>query len=330
MPFCPDSVLFSGGYVSIDPRRVHKNEMSYEPIFERLDIRTTPFALCELQGKCDLGLARRSSATLHYILAGRGEIVIRGHPSRPIGRGSLVLVPATLSHTLRSFGHNGNPVPDCHPAELDLDRHLAGADVEGTKDRLLAICSQVNVGFRGVGELIDLVREPIVEQTGSDATMEQAVDLLLRELSSPRLGSRAMIRALLLQNIIQLLRNRLEAGDAVLGWMAALTDQKLWRALRLMLDRPEDTLSVDSLAATAGLSRSAFSKRFSDAYGGGPMELLRSIRIHRAASLLAESDLPVKRIAQLAGFQSRSAFTRTFEKNIGMAPGAYRNAAGGS
>ncbi len=301
--------------------------MSYEPIFERLDINATPFALCELQGKCDLGLARRSSATLHYLLAGRGEIVIRGHPSLPVGRGSLVLVPATLSHTLRSFGDNGNPVPDCHPAELDLDRHLAGQDKEGPTDRLLAICSQVNVGFRGVGDLIDLVREPLVEQTGADAAMGQAVDQLLRELSSPRLGSRAMIRALLLQNIIQLLRNRLEAGDPALGWMIALTDQKLWMALRLMLDQPEDALSVDSLAASAGLSRSAFSKRFSDAYGGGPMDLLRNIRIRRAASLLADSDLPVKRVAQLAGFKSRSAFTRTFESIVGMAPGAYRKSA---
>lgn len=301
--------------------------MSYEPIFERLDINATPFALCELQGKCDLGLARRSSATLHYLLAGRGEIVIRGLPSLPVDRGSLVLVPATLSHTLRSFGENGNPVPDCHPAELDLDRHLAGQDVEGSTDRLLAICSQVNVGFRGVGDLIDLVREPIVEQTGADAAMGQAVGQLLRELSSPRLGSRAMVRALLLQNIIQLLRNRLEAGDPALGWMTALTDQKLWTALRLMLDQPEDALSVDSLAASAGLSRSAFSKRFSDAYGGGPMELLRNIRIRRAASLLADSDLPVKRVAQLAGFQSRSAFTRAFESIVGMAPGAYRKSA---
>lgn len=301
--------------------------MSHEPIFERLDINATPFALCELQGKCDLGLARRSSATLHYLLAGRGEIVIRGLRSLPVGRGSLVLVPATLSHTLRSFGENGNPVPDCHPAELDLDRHLAGPDVEDSTNRLLAICSQVNVGFRGVGDLIDLVREPIVEQTGADATMGQAVDQLLRELSSPRLGSRAMIRALLLQNIIQLLRNRLEAGDPALGWMTALTDQKLWTALRLMLDQPEDALSVDSLAASAGLSRSAFSKRFSDAYGGGPMELLRNIRIRRAAALLADSDLPVKRVAQLAGFQSRSAFTRAFESIVGMAPGAYRKSA---
>lgn len=304
--------------------------MSYEPIFERLDIKATPFALCELQGKCDLGLARRSSATLHYLLEGRGEIAIRGRPPLPVCRGSLVLVPATLSHTLRSFGDNTNPVPDCHPAELDLERHLAGPDVGDSTDRLLAICSQVSVGFRGVGDLIDLVREPLVEQTGADSIMGQAVDQLLRELSSPRLGSRAMIRALLLQNIIQLLRNRLEAGDPALGWMSALTDQKLWTALRLMLDQPDAALSVDSLAASAGLSRSAFSKRFSDAYGGGPMELLRGIRIRRAASLLADSDLPVKRVAQLAGFQSRSAFTRTFENIVGVAPGLYRKSAQGS
>lgn len=304
--------------------------MSYEPIFERLDITATPFALCELQGKCDLGLARRSSATMHYLLAGHGEIVIRGRPTLPVGPGSLVLVPATYSHTLRSFGENGNPVPDCHPAELDLDRHLVSAKDADSADHLLAICSQVNVGFRGVGDLIDLVREPIVEEVTSGGAMAQAVDQLLRELSSPRLGSRAMIRALLLQSVIQLLRNRLEAGDPALAWMMAMTDQKLWTALRLMLDKPGSNLTVESLAASAGLSRSAFSNRFSCAYGGGPMELLRNIRVRRAASLLSDSDIPVKRVAELVGFKSRSAFARTFEANVGVAPGAYRRGARGN
>jgi AraC-like DNA-binding protein len=54
------------------------------------------------------------------------------------------------------------------------------------------------------------------------------------------------------------------------------------------------------------------------------MTLLRDLRMHLAASLLTQSDLPVKRIAELAGFQSRSAFTRTFESATGLSPRSFR------
>jgi AraC-like DNA-binding protein len=241
-----------------------------------------------------------------------------------VERGTLVLVPSLHSHTLRSFGDPGHPIPDCHPAELDLVRHLQSGEQADTGGKLLAICSDVKVGLRGVGGLVDLVREPIVEQVASDSPMSAPVDRLLQELSAPTLGSRAMIRALLLQCIIQLLRTRLQARDPALNWMAALIDERLWSALRLMLDRPSHPHTVESLAEVAGMSRSSFAARFSEAYGSGPMKLLRDLRMHLAASLLTQSELPVKRIAELAGFHSRSAFTRTFESTTGMSPRSFR------
>jgi AraC-like DNA-binding protein len=298
--------------------------MSFEHVFNELEIDAEPFALCELQGRCELGLGRRSGATLHYILAGRGEILVHGRPPIGVERGTLVLVPSLHSHTLRSFGDPGHPIPDCHPAELDLVRHLQSSEQADTSGKLLAICSDVKVGLRGVGGLVDLVREPIVEQVASDSPMSAPVDRLLQELSAPTLGSRAMIRALLLQCIIQLLRTRLQARDPALNWMAALIDERLWSALRLMLDRPSHPHSLESLADVAGMSRSSFAARFSEAYGSGPMKLLRDLRMHLAASLLTQSELPVKRIAELAGFHSRSAFTRTFESTTGMSPRSFR------
>jgi len=298
--------------------------MSFEHVFNELEIDAEPFALCELQGRCELGLGRRSGATLHYILAGRGEILVHGRPPIGVERGTLVLVPSLHSHTLRSFGDPGHPIPDCHPAELDLVRHLQSGEQADTSGKLLAICSDVKVGLRGVGGLVDLVREPIVEQVPSDSPMSAPVDRLLQELAAPTLGSRAMIRALLLQCIIQLLRTRLQARDPALNWMAALIDERLWSALRLMLDRPSHPHTVESLAEVAGMSRSSFAARFSDAYGSGPMKLLRDLRMHLAASQLTQSELPVKRIAELTGFHSRSAFTRTFESTTGMSPRSFR------
>jgi AraC-like DNA-binding protein len=299
--------------------------MSFEHVFDEMEIGADPFALCELHGQCSMGLPSLPSATLHYILAGQGELVCRGRPPIAVERGTLVLVPALHSHTLRSFGGHSHPLPDCHPAELDLAMHLREADDGIGAGNLLAICSRMSIGLRGTKGLVDLVREPIVEVVGEGDAIRGPVDRLLRELSSPRLGSRAMIRTLLLECMIYLLRGRFQAGDPAMSWMAALTDERLWTALRQMLEAPGDPHNLESLATTAGMSRSTFANRFSTACGRGPMELLRELRMHLAASLLTKSDLPVKRVAELVGFHSRSAFSRTFANATGLSPQHFRN-----
>jgi len=155
------------------------------------------------------------------------------------------------------------------------------------------------------------------------------VERLLAELAAPGLGSRAMIRALLLQCMIHLLRQRVAAQDRALEWMAALADERLWAALRRMLDAPGEAHSVESLADIAGMSRASFARHFSAAYGAGPMELLRDLRMRMAAGLLANSNLPVKRIAAQVGFRSRSAFVRAFAQHAGISPRGFRGGIGG-
>jgi len=147
---------------------------------------------------------------------------------------------------------------------------------------------------------------------------------MLQELAEPKLGSRAIICTILLQSILHLFRDRLIANDPALTWMAAIGDNNLWNSLKVMLDDPSQPHSVETLAEISGMSRSAFAKRFSDAYGGGPMTFLRQLRINLAAALLHDTDAPIKLIARKTGFQSRSAFTRTFDNHFGQSPGSYR------
>lgn len=302
--------------------------MNYEHIFDQLEISTNPFAVCELKGACDLGLGQDATATLHYILEGHGSLHLRGGADIPVKPGSLLLVPALQSHTLRSLGGVGTPLPDCKPAELKL-RHLLKVESGAAKDnQLIALCAHVRVGLRGAEDVIDLIRNPLVETIDADNPLRPAMNLLLRELSAPSAGSRAMIRAVLTQCIIEMLRKRLQDNDGALRWMAALRDPQVWEALRAMLDAPGDPHTVDSLADLVGMSRSAFANRFSAAYGSGPIDLLRDLRLRRAAKLLRDTDMPVKRIAHLVGFSSRTAFSRLFDERIGQSPIEFRKSHG--
>lgn len=297
--------------------------MKYDHIFDELEISTDPFALCELRGTCDLGLGRDASATLHYILSGEGEISLRAQEPIKVSRGMLVFIPALQNHALRSFGSKNDPVPECKPAALKLASFMAGTQ-QMDRGQLTSLCAHVSVGLRGATDIIDVIREPMIENVSSPSQMRPALQALLGEVSNPQLGSRAMIRTLLMQSMIQMLRKRLANDESGVRWMAALADPSIWNALKAMLDNPGDNHTVENLAECVSMSRAAFAKRFAEAYGSGPMELLRDLRMRRAGHLLEKTDLPVKRVADLVGFSSRSAFTRAFEAKTGQSPRDFR------
>lgn len=299
-------------------------------ILDELEVVTDPFAVCELQGKCDLGVGRLAGVALHYILAGEGEIIFKNRNSVQLQPGSLVLIPAYEFHILRGRGCNSSLLPECFPAELGLKHHVASAPNSNPADKLLAVCSRIHVTLRGSQGLIDLVRDPLIETTITDDAMTALLKRMITELSTPQLGSQAMVRTLMLECMIHLFRTRLVAQDTTLKWMSALSDEKLWNALRTMLDQPGDLHSVESLADIAGMSRSTFARRFSDSYGAGPMDLLRNLRMKKAATLLESSSLPVKRIAAMVGFHSRSAFHRAFTRCNGKSPREFRSEMCGS
>jgi AraC-like DNA-binding protein len=301
--------------------------MPLEHVFDEMEISAEPFALCELHGRCTLALESLPGATLHYVLAGHGEVAWRGRAPVAVKTGTLLLVPAAQPHILRGFGGHDRSLPECHQEELGLAALLAQEDGagEGGGGMLVALCGRVTIGIRGARGLVDLVREPIVEVVNARDAIGGSVARLLRELALPGPGNRAMVRALLLECMIHLLRGRLQAGDPALDWMNVLADERLWLVLGRMLEAPGEPHTIESLATVAGMSRSVFAARFAAACGLGPMEFLRELRMHRATWLLRQSDLPVKRVAEMVGFRSRSAFSRMFSRMTGMSPQGCRS-----
>jgi AraC family transcriptional activator of mtrCDE len=81
---------------------------------------------------------------------------------------------------------------------------------------------------------------------------------------------------------------------------------------------------VQSLAQSAGMSRSAFMSRFTAVLGRAPMSMLRDLRLRQAALELTTTTTPIEVIAHGAGYRSRSSFARRFAKVYGKDPTEYR------
>ncbi|MAU52516.1 MAG: AraC family transcriptional regulator [Roseovarius sp.] len=283
-------------------------EHPHDRILDALEISAEPFAICALEGACCLGLGRAPRATLHYVLGGEGVLSVQGGAPLGLEPGRLVLVPASRSLSLVNRGGAQAGLPACRPAGLDLQEHVARGAGAGV---MVVLCSAISLGLRGTHGLIDLLRAPLSLDVTRSPVAAQAMAALVAEMGSDRPGQRAMVRALLLQCLIEMLRTRLESGDPGVTWLAALADPGLWRGLRAMLEDPGRPHTLESLAEAAGMSRSRFAARFQAAYGQGAMTLLRDLRLARAV-----------------GFQSRSAFTRAFVAMWGETPRAFRGRPG--
>lgn len=86
----------------------------------------------------------------------------------------------------------------------------------------------------------------------------------------------------------------------------------------------QEDITVDHLAARAGLSQYHFIRTFKKETGFTPHEYLINTRIATARYLLKNSRLPVKEICFAAGFSSESVFCSAFKKHQGMTPVQYR------
>ncbi|MBB6729846.1 helix-turn-helix domain-containing protein [Cohnella zeiphila] len=85
-----------------------------------------------------------------------------------------------------------------------------------------------------------------------------------------------------------------------------------------------ENLTVDDLAAWAGVHRSHFTRMFSRRYGVSPSEYKRRQVMEKAARLLTEDGINITQAALTLGYSDLFTFSRSFTRHFGMTPSAYR------
>src|SRR5215468_7295714 len=96
------------------------------------------------------------------------------------------------------------------------------------------------------------------------------------------------------------------------------TERHLLRARDLADARYFEPLTVEDLAAAAGLSRAHFSREFARAFGEPPHAYLLTRRLERAAALLRTTDRSVAEICLDVGLHSVGSFTSSFTRTYGV------------
>jgi AraC family transcriptional activator of mtrCDE len=261
---------------------------------------------------------------IHYNLKCSGRISINRGPSMQLMPHLLVIVPPNTPFSIEVDGGDGATRlinRDCWKRD---EEGLLRIAVPNEKPDVIQICGFFNASFgQSVGLFRDL-REAVVEQFEPSDKIDGKLREAMNELLSQEVGMGAMTASLLKQVIIALARRSLKSSQSWTDRFSILADRQITRAFADMVARPGAAHTVQTLAYSASLSRSAFMARFSEIFGRSPMAILRDLRMRQAALDLTTTTTPVDVVAHNAGYKGRSSFVRAFRKAYDVDPSEYR------
>jgi transcriptional regulator GlxA family with amidase domain len=169
-------------------------------------------------------------------------------------------------------------------------------------------------------------------EKGGAPWLRLTVQHLLDELDSDRPGVEAVVTRLadilLMGAVRSYIEERLASAES--GWLAAVRDHQIGRAVALLHSHPARPWTVAMLADQVALSRSAFASKFTRLVGEPPLRYLTRVRLDAAARRLRGTNDKLFVVAAAAGYDSAAAFTRAFERHLGVTPGEYRRTHPGS
>lgn len=214
-------------------------------------------------------------------------------------------------------------------AQLTLDRRKTELLLVRLKPELLIeTATRLRLYQTGAHLLFRSPMQPVTE----DLRLRQTLESILAELETGAAGWREVIRSLVNQLAVYLLREYINVrrSEEMELSRVGLVDRRLRRAIEFMHDNCGRELSLSEIAAAAYLSEFHFARLFKKITGLTPHGFLAGLRVERARRLLAESDLSIVEVGAAVGYASQSHFTKVFREATGLTPRAFRQALQGS
>jgi AraC-like DNA-binding protein len=297
-------------------------------ILQSIHLRSVLYCRAQLSAPWGLGVPRREVAVFHIVTTGTCWVAVEG-VEKPVllGEGDLMILPHGHTHAVTD--RPGTPVTQFedfvsrHPPETNGMVYGGGQGAATT-----LVCGGLQLEDYPANPLYSLLPTFLHMQSRQGRSVpwvREIVKLVRAEVNGHQPGAEAVIRRLSEILFIQAAREHLRtAGAGQPGWLRALKDPQIGQALALMQHQPGEAWTVESLARRVGLSRSAFSAKFTRLVGMPAMRYMTDVRLTKAAALLRTQPATLIEVALSVGYDSEVAFSKAFKRRFGAAPGAYR------
>src|SRR5262245_12269661 len=263
----------------------------------------------------------------HIVTVGRCWLEVEGAQPRSLQPGDLALVSQGRGHRLLSD-------VDAVAAKLfDLPREQISERYEvlrhgGGGVPTGMMCGAVRFDHPTARRLVELLPPTIVIDAWKSPALDwvqSTLRFLGDEARELRPGGETVITRLADILVVQAIRSWIAQDPAAQrGWLGALRDARIGRALSLIHARPERPWTLASLAAEAAMSRSAFAARFSELLGEPAMRYVTRFKMQVAQDAMREPGTRIGELAGRLGYRSEAAFSRAFKRFVGVAPGSAR------
>ncbi|MDC0682737.1 MULTISPECIES: AraC family transcriptional regulator [Sorangium] len=265
-------------------------------------------------------LEARAQVTFHIVTEGACWLRREGAAPLALHQGDLCLLPQGLAHEL-VHARDGRAEP--------LERLLERRSILPTGGPVTtmvcgAYCLDAQLAepmLRGLPPVVHFA----AKEVRANPPLSAVMSLVTAELDRPGPGSEVLVQHLFDALFLYILRAWADGVAASApGWLPALKDAALSRALASMHADPAAPWTVETLAREAGLSRAAFARRFTAELGEPPLGYLTRWRMGLASRILLQSEASLAEVARRVGYESEFAFSRAFKRSRGVAPASFR------
>lgn len=259
------------------------------------------------EGRCFGGLS--SDAPL---LLEAGDVIVFPHGDRHCLASSRELRPRPHELVVQSQARFPTPV-------------TLGETRDPSAERTTFVCGFLGCDPQPFQPLLAALPRVIRMRATAGGALDSFARQALEESSTRRSGASLFLTRLSELMFLEVVRRHVESTTQPAGWLAALRDPCVGRALTELHARPAHAWTLNELAEAVHVSRSALAERFTELVGQPPMQYLTHWRLQLAAGLLVDTGAKVASIAREVGWQSEAAFSRAFKQRTGMSPTDWRS-----
>ena len=290
-------------------------------ILETLRFRGSVFFRSDLAAPWGMSLSATGIPRFHIVLSGECFVGSDAHDAVKAEGADIIMLPNGTSHWIAD-----------KPGRKLVSSARAGEACElGSplfqKGRITnrLICGLVNFNQGASHPILDALPDMMhFSMLESAGPIWSVVKLIDAEMQGSRNRNSRIADRLTEVLFLQLLNHYVRENKEASGFLAALRDRRVYRALALIHKEPEFNWTLASLGERVGMSRATLVRRFQDIVGTAPMAYIADWRIMKAHSLIKYSTTSLEHVAEATGFTSARTLSRAFQRQYGCTPSKLR------
>ncbi|MFJ5295598.1 AraC family transcriptional regulator [Pseudomonas sp. NPDC088368] len=271
-----------------------------------------------ISGDWGVDLPFNNGAYFHFVLEGHAYVFSDTFQPIKLQSGDIMVVSQGAPHKVV---HG--------PDSLTMPVEQFLAELNGTiskaNDATAIVCGFFDLEAANLLSTLKSLPPYVHLEACNSLPISENLNQLREELRRKEFGTQQMIRHLLSTIFIYILREWENIRSAPAETLVSISQRRqIAASLARIHEKPFEPWTLESLALSAGLSRSAFAKIFAMSVGQTPYAYLTRFRMGLATQMLKDTDESISRIATRVGYSSQYSFSKAFKQIRGVSPGQVR------